>query len=258
MKFVILALATLLITTSGCSVKPGQKTGVDYLQDQFRRMEPGVVATRDSGQLPQKDAVVKPKEIVVKRVYLTFDDGPDNVNTPALLDILDSYGVKATFFVIGTNVEKHPGVLREIVRRGHTIGNHTYNHRYDGIYSGTDGFIRSILLNEAVLFRTAGVRPYIARDPGGRIRNNTLIKQALAQNKYRLMEWNVDSYDSRKPNLTAPQIIESIRAQAQNKKFWSQMVILMHDGKGHMNTVRALPTIIEMLKKEGFTFEVLK
>lgn len=259
MKYFILALAALLFIT-GCAVKPGQETGFGYLQEQFREIEShGETTAPESAQLPQKGVVVhKPKDGVVKKVYLTFDDGPDDVNTPVLLDILDSYGVKATFFVIGTNIEKYPGVLRDIVKRGHTIGNHTYNHKYDDIYSGTEGFIRSVRLNEELIYRTIGIRPHTVRDPGGKIRNNTMVRQTLAQNKYWLSEWNVDSYDSRKPSLTAPRIIENIRTQAQNRKVWSQMVILMHDGKGHINTVRALPTIIEMLQNEGFTFEVLK
>lgn len=272
-KYFILALAALLIVLTGCSAKPGQKTGFGYLQEQFREMDTYVVETTASGegQLPQKDVVngplsevtgsqpiQQPQGTVVKKVYLTFDDGPDDINTPMLLDVLDSYGVKATFFLIGTNIEKHPGLVREIVKRGHAIGNHTYNHKYDDIYSGNDSFIRSIRINEEIIYQTVGLRPHIIRDPGGKVRNNTMIRQALAQNKYWLSEWNVDSYDSRKPTLTAPQIIENIRGQAQNSKVWSQMVILMHDGKGHNNTVRALPTIIEMLINEGFTFEVLK
>lgn len=269
-RYFILALAALLIVTTGCSGKPGQKTGFGYLQQQFREMDSEGVqtVTPDNRQVSRRDVVSSPESgntssqaiqqpTVAKKVYLTFDDGPDDVNTPLLLDILDSYGVKATFFVIGTNIEKHPGVLREILRRGHTIGNHTYNHKYDDIL-GNDGFIRSIRLNEEVIYRTVGVRPYVIRDPGGKMRNSTTVRQILAQNKYWLAEWNVDSYDSRKPNLTAPQIIENIRLQAQNRKVWPQMVILMHDGRGHLNTARALPTIIEMLKNDGFTFEVLK
>lgn len=272
-KYLIMALTVLLIFTTGCSVKPGQKTGFGYLQDQFGQIESGGVETTDSDskKRPPKDVkqgtasgnsnsqqIQHSKSTVVKKVYLTFDDGPDDINTPLLLDVLDSYGVKATFFLIGTNIEKHPGILKEIVKRGHAIGNHTYNHKYEDIYSGNGGFINSIRLNEELIYRNVGIRPHIIRDPGGKIWNNTAIRQALTQNKYWLSEWNVDSYDSSKPTLTAPQIIENIRTQAQNRKVWPQMVILMHDSKGHFNTVRALPTIIEMLKNEGFTFEVLK
>jgi peptidoglycan/xylan/chitin deacetylase (PgdA/CDA1 family) len=193
-----------------------------------------------------------------KTVYLTFDDGPNNLETPMILDILDSYGVKGTFFVVGTNIEQYPGVFKEEIRRGHGIGNHTYDHKYTEVYASYAAFLESIKQNEELIFQIGGIRPKIVRDPGGEVRNNKVLKDLLAQNGYSLVDWNVDSYDSRKPGLDGAQIVESVRRQTAKPNIQSHMIVLMHDGKGHMNTVRALPTVIEMLKNQGFKFAILK
>ncbi len=189
-----------------------------------------------------------------KKVYLTFDDGPDSVVTTLILDILDHYAIKATFFVVGTEIEKNPGMLRDIARRGHSLGNHTYNHRYQDIYSGRDSFLESIKKNEELIFSITGQRPKIVRDPGGAVRKSGYMQDSLAESGYRLVDWNVESYDSRKPSLTAPEIIEKVRQQTRKKELWPHMVIIMHDGRGHMATARALPTIIDMLQNQGFQF----
>ncbi|WP_418790808.1 polysaccharide deacetylase family protein [Phosphitispora sp. TUW77] len=190
-----------------------------------------------------------------KKVYLTFDDGPDGVVTPLILDTLDSYGIKATFFVVGTQIEKYPEVLQDMFERGHSIGNHTYSHRYNDIYSGRDSFMESIRRNEEIIFHLTGNRPKIFRDPGGSVRNSESAKSFLADNGYQLINWNVESYDSRKPRLPASEIIEKIRQQTLKEEVWSEMVIIMHDGTGHIATARALPTIIHMLQNQGFQFE---
>ena len=193
-----------------------------------------------------------------KKVYLTFDDGPDSVVTPLILDTLDSYGIKATFFVVGTEIEKYPEILRDTAERGHSIGNHTFNHRYQGIYSGKNSLLESIRQNEETIFRITGKRPQMVRDPGGAVRKSESAKKFLAEKGYRLVDWNVESYDSRKPYLTATEIIEKIRQQSLQEDLWPEMIIIMHDGKGHMATARALPTVIDMLQNQGFQFEALK
>ncbi|MBU7006483.1 polysaccharide deacetylase family protein [Phosphitispora fastidiosa] len=193
-----------------------------------------------------------------KKVYLTFDDGPDSVVTPLILDTLDSYGIRATFFVVGTEIEKHPEILRDMAERGHSIGNHTFNHRYQGIYSGKNSLMESLRKNEETIFRITGKRPQIVRDPGGAVRKSGSAKKFLAEEGYRLVDWNVESYDSRKPYLTAPEIIEKIRQQSLKEDLWPEMIIIMHDGTGHMATARALPTVIGMLQNQGFQFETMK
>jgi len=264
----LILLALILISSQGCAGTGENGTGFAYILKEAGRLrndgnyylkEPvpaGPAQKRQDLTVRKSESGPAPEQ--EKKVYLTFDDGPDRVITPLILDILDSYKAKATFFVVGTNIEKNPEILQDIVKRGHAIGNHTYNHLYSDVYSGFDSFLKSIRLNEELIFRVVGQRPRVVRDPGGEVRKSELLKRLLAQNGYRLVDWNIDSHDSRTPNYNGPEIIESIRQQSQNKKLWPNMVIIMHDGSGHMNTVRALPTVLDMLVSQGFQFEVIK
>ncbi len=269
--FFLIILALIMMFIQGCSYGRNQ-TGLGYILKEAAKLrsyhtyyvkeyvkEPEVAGageTRqdDSSNRNSNDSIPGQK----KKVYLTFDDGPDSLITPLILDILDGYGAKATFFVVGTNVEKNPEILRDIVKRGHAVGNHTYNHRYSDVYSGGDGFLRSIRLNDELIFQTIGQRTRVVRDPGGEVRKSESLKRLLAHNGYQLIDWNVDSHDSRVPSPSAPEIIENIRRQIMQEHLWPGVIILMHDGPGHMNTVRALPTVLDMLVNQGFQFEVLK
>lgn len=258
---ILILLLFIFMSTSGCAVKDkANPTGFAYILEQagretYDRQVKAAPAPEKPGKQGQTSGYTSQPG---KTAYLTFDDGPDSINTPIILDILNRYGVKATFFVVGTNIEKNPEGLREIVRRGHALGNHTYNHRDTGVYSGVYGFIKNVKVNEELIFRVAGLSPRIVRDPGGELRNSQALKHVLTQNGYRLVDWNVDSYDSRKPSSDGAIIIENLRQQAKKQYLWPGMVILMHDSNGHLNTARALPTVIEMLLAKGFRFEVLK
>lgn len=274
----VIGMGLIIITAAafaGCTPAPqGKITGFRYILNESNAKRDAItyaaqlvpekninasgntVSQPAAAQVSTWNSVTSKK--AVKKVFLTFDDGPESTITPAVLDTLDKYGVKATFFVVGTSIQKNPGILKEILRRGHKIGNHTYNHKYKELYSTKGGFIKSLKINEEIIYRNVGLKPYIIRDPGGKVQNNWPLREELGQHKYWLIGWNVDSYDSRKPYHTAPQIIENVRVQIKNPKIWDNMIILMHDGRGHSNTVTALPAIIEMLIKDGFTFEVVK
>ena len=102
-----------------------------------------------------------------KVAYLTFDDGPDAQNTPAVLDILKEAGVHATFYVTGRQAEAHPEVLQRIYAEGHAIGNHSYDHRYEKLYPDVNGFLAEMEKTDAVIQGIIGVRPLILRAPGG-------------------------------------------------------------------------------------------
>ncbi|WP_227766761.1 polysaccharide deacetylase family protein [Zhaonella formicivorans] len=191
-----------------------------------------------------------------KNIYLTFDDGPDAVNTPRILAILDLYGIKATFFVVGTNVEKYPEIVQQIEAQGSLVANHTYSHKYQSVYASEEAFLKEIYKNEELLFQLIGKRPRIIREPGGRFLGKTDKQAFIAKAGYELKGWNVDSYDSRKPIPNANQIVANVKRQANNQLLWDEMVILFHDGPGHASTVEALPAIIEYFQAQGFSFKV--
>ncbi|MFD1954900.1 polysaccharide deacetylase family protein [Paenibacillus thailandensis] len=115
---------------------------------------------------PGKQPVEQPE----RTVYLTFDDGPGK-HTPEVLDVLQAAGVKGTFFMLGKYVELHPDIVRRIVKEGHGVGNHTYDHVYDKLYGGFDAFAEQVLATEDAIYAAAGVRTELVRAPGGTFGN---------------------------------------------------------------------------------------
>lgn len=207
---------------------------------------------------PDLDEVVQEKEPVPPTgyVYLTIDDGPDPVTTPLILEILDYYKIKATFFVIGTQIERYPELVTEMDKRGHYVGNHTYSHKYSEIYVSREAFVRSLQKNEELLFKTIGKRPEIVRDPGGGLRSRPEMSQYTTKQGYRIMGWNIDSFDSRVPVPDSITITNNVHRQSQQKNLWQNMIILVHEGRTHMSTVQALPNMISSLLDRGFVFVI--
>lgn len=189
-----------------------------------------------------------------KVVYLTFDDGPDPTVTPVVLQTLKQYGVPATFFVVGSQVENSPELLRQIHAAGHAIGNHSYNHRYKELYSSTAAYTAQFKQCDALISAILGIKPVISRAPGGTAGSFTSEFWAGLQQKD--VGWNISSGDA--SSAKAVQIAGNVIAQAQKNKFlWSHAIVLMHDGKGHAETAAALPAIIEFFQKEGFEFRTV-
>lgn len=197
----------------------------------------------------QAETPVKQK----KTVYLTFDDGPSKL-TGEVLDILQDSHIKATFFVLGEHVTRYPELITRLHEEGHAIGNHTYNHNYDELYKGFSPFWNQIKQTEAEIQRIIGVRTSLVRAPGGTAGHfdNTyfsLMKQA----GYQVIDWNVDSGDSRRRNVPARDIIRQATENMTN----DQIIVLMHDGGGHEETIKALPDIISKYRAQGYNFNIL-
>lgn len=191
-----------------------------------------------------------------KTVYLTFDDGPDPENTPRILAILAEHHIHATFFLIGTQAQAYPELVRCLYDSGQAIGNHSYNHRYRELYQSADTYLTQLKRTDDIIKGIIGVRPRISRAPGGTVGSFTpLYWQKLRHDGYVDVGWNISSGDA--AGLNATQMVASIQHQLQNRALWDHAIILMHDGCGHDETVRALPPIIEYLKSEGFTFQVV-
>ncbi|RKP48764.1 polysaccharide deacetylase [Cohnella endophytica] len=188
-----------------------------------------------------------------KTVYLTFDDGPSAL-TGQVLDILRKAKIKATFFVVGNQVESRPKLLERIAKEGHSIGNHSYDHVYKELYGDFKAFAEQVVKTEGIIERTAGVKTRLLRAPGGTFGNfDSAYFDALKAAGYIVVDWNVDSGDSKRRSVPASEIIENVT----NSRLTSKMIVLMHDGSGHGQTVKALPAIIQYFAKKGYTFAPL-
>ncbi|MDF2568901.1 MAG: polysaccharide deacetylase family sporulation protein PdaB [Sporomusa sp.] len=189
-------------------------------------------------------------------VYLSFDDGPEPENTPAILDILKSHGIKATFFVVGNQAEKHPDILRRIYQDGHAIGNHSYNHVYRELYQSANTYVSQLRRTDEIVKKIIGVRPRISRAPGGSAGSFTKeYWENLNKLGYIEVGWNISSGDA--SSAKANQIMNNVAIQMENKNLWSHATVLMHDGRGHGETVKALPDIIKFYKERRFEFRVV-
>lgn len=186
-----------------------------------------------------------------RKVALTFDDVPDGHFTPKVLDVLKKYGVKATFFLVGSRAEKHPDVVRRIVREGHVIGNHTYNHPLLTKIS-KEKFIKQVVSTEKIINDIAGYKPKFLRPPYGEI-NEQQLRWAGAHG-YVVVNWNVDSLDWK--GLDAEEVYKNILSTVR-----SGAIVLQHAGgnvDGNLNgTLEALPDIIETLQKRNYRIVTL-
>lgn len=174
-----------------------------------------------------------------KVIYLTFDDGPVPEVTPEVLDILDKFQIKATFFCVGENVEKYPALYKQIKDRGHAVGNHTYNH-VRGFKTTNKAYLENI--------EKAGrlIKSNLFRPPHGTLKPSQ-YRAIIA--KYRLVMWDVISCDydpTLKPQQCLANVINFVREGS---------IITFHDSiKAKTNVLATLPLAIEYLIKEGYSF----
>lgn len=190
-----------------------------------------------------------------KIVYLTFDDGPNPSVTSNILETLKKNNVQATFFVVGSQAEKYPQLLRQILNDGHAIGNHTYSHIYSQIYQSKWAYLAELEHNEQILKNSLGLRPIISRAPGGSSSFTPDYWNLLREKGYVTIDWNIDSGDAK--SASAKQMVKQIEKQLKNTNLWSHCIVLMHDGIGHHETVKALPDIIHLFREKGFEFRCI-
>jgi len=173
-------------------------------------------------------------------VYLTFDDGPIPEATPWILDTLDRYGVKATFFMVGENVVKYPHLFEDLVRRGHRVGNHTYNHiqlmtrptRYVWNVYKADRYIHSRLF----------------RPPHGWMWNQQYLK---LRHKFTIIMWDLVTRDYSN-RLTAADVVANVKRYTRNGS-----IITFHDSLKSIDKLKtALPECLEWLRDQGYEFKV--
>ncbi|MBP5745308.1 MAG: polysaccharide deacetylase, partial [Lachnospiraceae bacterium] len=149
-----------------------------------------------------------------KKIYLTFDDGP-SLNTQRILDTLDEYDVKATFFVTGYQAEKHPEWYKEIVDRGHTIGMHSYSHVYRQIYSSSESFLADIDKLSEYIKQTTGTETRFLRFPGGSSNRVSTVAMSdlcmlMHERGIEYFDWNISSQDATTPAPSAAVITANV------------------------------------------------
>ena len=176
-----------------------------------------------------------------KAVYLTFDDGPIPEITPWVLDLLDKYNIKATFFLVGDNVRKHPKEFQMIVERGHRLGNHTFTHIREFEHRSKNYLANTDKANE--LIHTNLFRP-----PHGHMR---WMQYMVLRHKYQIVMWDLVTRDYSN-KLNGRQVLRKVKHYVRNGS-----IITFHDSiKAEKNMKYALPRAIEWLLEQGYAFKV--
>ncbi|WP_425313129.1 polysaccharide deacetylase family protein [Paenibacillus mangrovi] len=183
-----------------------------------------------------------------KVIALTFDDGPDPDETTYILDLLKQYDAKATFFVVGKQVDKNPDLARRVVAEGHELGNHTYDHAYFNRRSSVESISSQLNRTQDAIFKATGKKSYLFRPPGGYY-SDRMIDTCKKEGYLVVMwSWHQDTWDWNRPGVG--KIVKKVLGNARNGD-----IVLMHDHvEGKSQTIDALKEILPELKKRGYRF----
>ena len=177
-----------------------------------------------------------------KQIAITFDDGPNLEYTPKLLEILKERGAKATFFVLGCQIEKYPEVLKKAYAEGHEIANHTWNHP-DLLETSDDDIISELKTTSTIIEQTIGERPSLFRPPMGRI--DARVEKIIRDFGLEPVLWSVSSQDWAIKDV--PQIVDNIVQNANDEG-----IILMHDTSDE--SLEAAALAMDILLEQDFEF----
>ncbi len=212
-------------------------------------------------KLKVKVLVKAPKE--KKVMYLTFDDGPSSAVTGKVLDVLDKYKAKATFFVIGKSAEEVPDTLSDIISKGHTVGIHSYSQDYNKIYKTAKSYIDDFDKTEKII-KKAGYEPKYWRFPGGGSNDFVLeeaqakIMDELHKRGYTEMDWNSNISDGSGNAYDAKKLFElGVRSINATILTGDSPVVLLHDSNMQPYTAKALDSLLKYYKKKGYKFKGL-
>jgi peptidoglycan/xylan/chitin deacetylase (PgdA/CDA1 family) len=192
---------------------------------------------------------------VDNKIYLTFDDGPTPEITEWVLDVLKEHQIKATFFCIGKNIQKHPAIFNKLIDNGHAIGNHTFNH-LNGWSTVNEGYIDNVRMCQTLsdTYHNCELNTEyckLFRPPYGKIK--TTQSKKLRQLGYKIIMWDVLSADFDQ-SISPEKCLENVLKSTQ-----SGSVIVFHDSvKALQNLEYALPRAIAKLKQKGFEFDVIR
>lgn len=202
-------------------------------------------------------AIPEQRTVESQTVYLTFDGSP-GPNTADILDTLDQYGVKATFFISGQTDEDSLALIREIAQRGHAIGLRNYDPSYQNIYRSVEDYLADFQKIYDLVYETTGQKVQIFRFPGGSINayNSGIYQELIAEmlrRNFVYFDWSV-SGESTQGGQTAEQIQSNVLNGMNGRE---RGIVMLQDTYGKENVVRALDGIIEELSREGYSFEPL-
>ncbi len=183
-------------------------------------------------------------------VYLTFDDGPSKKIRPRFWTFCSARASKALFFALGEQVKEYPDYAKRIVQEGHALGNHSYNHVYKQLYSSFSTFWQQILMTDDIFYQTTGQRTRLLRAPGGTATNfDGFYYYYMNQAGFTVHDWNIDSGDASRAGVKAEEILSMVKKSPLRR----ELVVLMHDGAGHEETVKALPQMISFFLRKKDT-----
>ena len=203
------------------------------------------------------DDAIKTEKNAKKKVYLTFDDGPSKY-TDEVLDVLDKYDVKATFFNVSAGNSKYLDSEKKTYEKGHTVAIHTKSHEYDEVYGSFENWKADVLAQQESMEENTGAITKFYRFPGGSsntmgVKYGTDIHDCvdwLEKNGYEYYDWNVSNDDSEGVAYSPSELANNVLDYIGDG---DEYMVLMHDTGAKENTLKSLPIIIEELKDRGFT-----
>lgn len=225
---------------------------IQTLLQQMREQEAAPAQTPQIQEDPSTEAPAEPVveessgQETIHKVYLTFDDGP-SAYTNEILDILGQYNVKATFFVVGKEGHSAEEVLQRIVEEGHTLGMHSYSHKYKELYESMDSFTEDFAQIRDYIYQATGVESVCYRFPGGSSNKVSEIDMHdfidyLDSQGVEYYDWNVSSGDGGSMKLSTDTLLENCTKDIDTR---DTSIVLLHDSAEKATTVEALPDIIE-------------
>lgn len=225
-------------------LKTGKHTSLEIVWDDENAL---IAESQSQEELSSVEDALQDEEKKIRKVYLTFDDGP-SIYTKDILDVLKRYNVKATFFVTGMNLPQYSEYLQEILDDGHSLGIHTYSHVYSDVYESLKSFQDDFNQMRDYIYQNTGEDIKLYRFPGGS-GNNIVSAQTreqimdwLEEEGIVYFDWNVSSGDAENRILSSEKIAENC---IEGVKDCNTAIVLLHDAGGKKSTVEALPLIIE-------------
>ncbi|MGA9288582.1 MAG: polysaccharide deacetylase family protein, partial [Anaerobacillus sp.] len=197
--------------------------------------------------LAQKEEKQHEEDQQEKAIYLTFDDGPSS-ETNRLLNLLDQYHVKATFFMLGPNIQKYPKAVNRMVDEGFSVGMHGMTHTVQQIYGSTTAPLNEMKEDQSIIEEITGVTSTLVRAPYGSVPYLTeAMRELLHQNEFNIWDWNVDSRDWELKDERFVQ--ESIQKIEHLEESNITPIVLLHD---KLATLKHLPKLLTYLQQNGY------